>query len=131
MTITPDILDKAKRKTPAELIRKAKQPSEKEFQKQVIALAKLCGWMVAHFRASMNARGEYQTAVAADGAGFPDLVLSKVGRPVLFVELKTDTGKVSAAQQEWYNRLFLSGADVRLWRPAIWPAIVRTLKGET
>jgi hypothetical protein len=47
-------------------------PTEREFQRQVIDLARLLGWRCAHFRPGRTARG-WRTPVQADGAGFPDL----------------------------------------------------------
>ena len=50
-------------------------------------------------------------------SGFPDLVC--VGpRGVLFRELKTQRGKVSAPQREWLDALAAAGADADIWRPS-------------
>lgn len=51
------------------------------------------------------------------GPGFPDLVIAGPGGH-LFRELKTRTGKLSPAQQQWIERLGSAGADVAVWRPA-------------
>lgn len=49
--------------------------------------------------------------------GWPDLAL--VGaRGFLLRELKTATGRVTAAQGEWGRRLLAAGADWAVWRPA-------------
>mgnify|MGYP003677610739 FL=1 len=77
--------------------------SEAQFQKQVIQLAQLLGWRVAHFRAAQTSRG-WRTPVAADGAGFPDLVLARRGQ-LIFAELKTQRGKLSNAQECWQEAL--------------------------
>ncbi len=98
--------------------------TEAAFEKQVIDLAHVYGWRVAHFRpARVTVRGKetYRTAVGADGQGFPDLVLARQG-VVLFRELKTDDGKASAEQLQWL--LSVGGA---IWRPSMWDAIVREL----
>lgn len=100
--------------------------TEAAFQAQVIALARLCGWRVAHFRPAQNARGDWRTPVAADGAGFPDLVL--VRDRVLFVELKTSTGKLTRDQVEWGGALLKAGATWTRWRPEDWATIERTLQ---
>lgn len=47
--------------------------------------------------------------------GFPDLVL--VGRGVLYRELKTSKGRVTAAQQQWIDGLIRAGQDAAIWRP--------------
>ena len=100
--------------------------TEAVFQRQVLQLARMTGWRSAHFRTSLNARGEYQTAVAGDGTGFPDLVL--IRERVLFVELKTDAGAMSPEQRAWRDALRGAGADWRLWKPRDWPEIEATLK---
>ncbi len=97
---------------------------EDEFKKQVIQLAQLRGWLVAHFRpARVLVRGKetWRTPCEGNAAGFPDLVLSKGGRTFLR-ELKTDKGAVSPDQQTW---LIASGGAV--WRPENWPEIERFL----
>lgn len=62
-----------------------------------------------------------------DKAGFPDLVIVGPGGTI-FAELKSTTGKVSAAQQEWHTRLNESGATAYVWRPEDWDDIERILK---
>lgn len=74
--------------------------TEADWMKQVIDLAHMCGWMVAHFRTSRTASGGYSTAVAADGKGFPDLTLARNG-VVMFRELKTDKGRLTDDQERW------------------------------
>lgn len=100
--------------------------TEAAFQQQVIALAKLYGWRVAHFRPAQNAKGEWRTPVAADGRGFPDLVL--VRDKVLFAELKTSTGKLTRDQVEWGGALLKAGATWTRWRPEDWATIEATLR---
>ena len=56
--------------------------NEAEFQRMVIDMAHLFGWRVAHFR-KVQTHGRWMTAVAADGKGFPDLVLGKLGLHVV------------------------------------------------
>ena len=56
-------------------------------------------------------------------AGFPDLVIAGYGI-VLLAELKSSTGKVTAAQRAWLNA---SGASARLWRPDDLAAIINEL----
>ncbi len=109
---------------------KAVKLSEAQWQAQVVQMARTFGWMVAHFRPALNQRGKWQTAVAADGAGFPDLVLvhAKTG-DLLFVELKSDSGVLSAAQQRWLLALEPNplGEErdlrARVWRPSDFPKV--------
>ena len=99
---------------------------EAQLQKDVIDLAHAFKWRVAHFRPVRVQRADgsvyYQTPVAADGAGFPDLVLARggAGGDVLFVELKSDTGQVEAKQREWLDTLRDGGATVYVWKPKHW-----------
>ena len=99
--------------------------TEAEFQEQVIDLARLLGWRVAHFRAARTLRG-WQTPVAGDGKGFVDLVLAR--DRVMFVELKSDTGWLSEHQREWMIALRAAGAEVHVWKPALWPEVEATLR---
>ena len=78
--------------------------TEKELQAAVIELAQTFGWKVAHFRPAMNARGDWRTPVAADGKGFPDLVMVS-STTVAFVELKSKKGRLSTEQKEWLEAL--------------------------
>ena len=88
--------------------------TEKQFQTQVVMVAKANGWLVYH---------PYDSRRSAPG--FPDLVL--VRDRVLYRELKTNTGRVSKAQQEWGDALTKAGADFKVWRPRDMKAIVKEL----
>ncbi len=112
--------------------------SEAAFQAQVIQLARLKGWRVAHFRKAQNGKGQWRTPVAADGAGFPDLVL--VRDRVIFAELKTNAGQLSPDQRAWRNALADVGSGHchecggvteylrwEVWRPRDWDHITEAL----
>ena len=102
--------------------------SERDFQRAVIELARLCGWRVHHTRPALNRRGEWRTPIQGD-AGFPDLVLARDGR-VIFAELKRRGGKPTAAQQAWLDTLARCGSvEVYLWTPDDWNRIVEILRG--
>lgn len=62
-------------------------------------------------------------------AGFPDLVLVGRGR-LLFIEVKSATGKLTTPQLAWYAGLLDVGAEAYVWRPADWKSgtIERILK---
>ena len=64
-------------------------------------------------------------AVAGDGVGFPDTVL--VRERVVWVELKSDVGKLSDEQEVWRDKLFLAKQEWYLWRPRDWPTIQTVL----
>ena len=95
---------------------------ESEFQRIVIDMAHLFGWQVAHFRPAQTAKG-WRTAVAADGKGFPDLVIARE-RQVIFAELKTKTGRLSEAQCRWLDVL----PNAVVWRPADLDEIEQSLR---
>lgn len=107
--------------------------TEADFQATVIDYARRRGWRVAHFRKAQNQRGDWRTPVAADGKGFPDLVL--VRDRVLFIELKTDVGRLTREQKLWRDALLRAGigshragsADYDVWRPRDWNRIVEEL----
>jgi hypothetical protein len=104
--------------------------TEAQFQAEVMKLASLYGWLVAHFTTSLTVRGRYITAVAGDGKGFPDLVLGRPPR-VIFAELKAVKGTVSVHQERWLELLRqCPGVETYLWRPADLEEIAVKLKGE-
>jgi hypothetical protein len=93
--------------------------TEKQFQAQVLDLARLLGWRVYHPWLSVRS-----------AAGFPDLVLCRPPRLIL-AELKTARGRLSPAQEEWLAALrACPGVEVHVWRPMDWDAIIRVLEGE-
>ena len=100
------------------------QETEEEFKGQVMQLAKLRRWRLAHFRPAETRKG-WRTAVEGDGSGFPDLVL--VRERVVWAELKSARGVLSAEQIEWVAALEKAGQEIYVWRPADWDAIVKTL----
>lgn len=102
---------------------KALQPpkvTENQFLADVRKQAIAAGWEPYHTHNSQRSE-----------PGWPDLVLASAKqRRVLFIELKTDTGRVSKAQQKWLDLLLACGQEAAVWRPADWPAIMRILRGE-
>lgn len=96
--------------------------SEADWQRKVLEAAGYYGWMVAHFRAAQTQIG-WRTPVAANGKGFPDLVLVHPRGGVLFRELKSEKGRLSPEQVQWSVCLELAGANYAVWRPSDWPAV--------
>jgi hypothetical protein len=81
--------------------------SEKDWQAQVLRLARLFGWMSHHPWSSIHS-----------ASGWPDLALCRPPRLIL-AELKTETGRVSPAQQAWLDALSqCTGIEVYTWRPS-------------
>lgn len=102
--------------------------SERVWQEQVVQLAELHGWQWAHWRAARTEHG-WRTPVSGTlGEGFPDLLLiHERDRRLLLVELKSDTGRLSAPQQYVHACLKAAGLDVHVWRPRDWDQVVATL----
>jgi VRR-NUC domain len=90
---------------------------EKDWQQTVIEAATYAGWLHYH---TQDSRGS--------DPGFPDLVLVRPPR-VLFVELKTDAGRIQPAQRLWLTALEQCGTvEVYVWRPRDdWGTILRIL----
>lgn len=110
--------------------------SERAFQTSVLDLAQRLGWKTAHFHDSRRevTRPSGKRLVIGDkaAAGFPDLVMIR-DRRMIFAELKTETGKLSAAQAEWEQALdffadMTDGVEYFVWRPAHWSLIERVLR---
>ncbi len=99
--------------------------NENDLQNAVIDLATVLGWHVHHDRPAQYQSGRWATHIMGD-KGFPDLVLAKAGT-VLFVELKSDKGKLSREQRDWGQQI---GDAWSVWRPQDWRdgTIERTLK---
>jgi hypothetical protein len=96
--------------------RRTAAQTEKQFMEAVIEYARLCGWLVYHPFDSRRSE-----------AGWPDLAMVR-DEILLIVELKTERGRVSKAQQMWLEALskvaaFCPNMRVRLWRPSDWPQI--------
>lgn len=101
------------------------QVSEAQWEKTLVALAHLNSWMVAGFRTAQVGKS-WQTPVRHDAKGWPDLVL--VRDRVIFVELKTNKGRISDAQDEWIMALETAGQEVYVWRPSDWDEVVEVLR---
>lgn len=101
-------------------------PTEAEFQDAVVELARICGWEAMHVRRS-RVRGD-RWATATSIAGWPDLVLLGHGR-ALFVECKSERGRLTLEQRRVIGLLRDAGLDVRVWRPSDWREIEATLSG--
>lgn len=104
--------------------------NETAFQGHVVGLAGFYGWRDYH---TLDSRGSKR--------GFPDLVLVRPPE-LLFVELKTDTGRLSTEQEDWMHdlravvdaidaALFLVAGGIddpprieaHVWRPRDWEAV--------
>lgn len=91
--------------------------TEAAHQRAIIDLAELCGWAWYHVPDSRRCP-----------PGMPDLILC---RPpvVLFVECKTDRGRLRPAQTRWLDMLSrCDSVRVVVSRPSEWEAIERALQ---
>lgn len=84
----------------------AQKMTEDELLAAILDAAKYLGWRAYHVRNS-------KAGIIQGDAGFPDLVLARKGR-VLFVELKSEKGKLTPAQWAWLDDL---GSAPRAIRP--------------
>lgn len=103
--------------------------SESEFMRYVIDFLRLNGWRVSHTLRVVTGKG-HRTCVAGDH-GFPDVVASLGGR-IAFLELKSDSGRLSGDQVEWLNNLAKVSREPAFWngKHDVPPHVVRADDGE-
>lgn len=90
--------------------------TEKEWQRQVVQLARTLGWhRPMHIYDSRRSE-----------PGWPDLAL--VRDRFLLLELKTDTGVISAHQAGWIQRLTAANVEVYVVRPRHLQHVARILQ---
>ena len=89
--------------------------TEREFQQTVIDMARLLQWKVYHVYDSRRSE-----------PGFPDLVL--VRDRIVYLELKTEAGRVSPEQAAWIAALNAAGGTAMVVRPSDLPRIEEALK---
>lgn len=85
--------------------------TEKQFQAQVIKLARLLRWKVYHTHDSRRSV-----------AGFPDLLLIR-HEVILVAELKVGKNKVTPEQEGWLEAFRSAGVRAYVWRPEDWMEI--------
>ncbi len=90
--------------------------SEKDWQAQVLSLAKLLGYLCYHTHDSRRSE-----------SGYPDLTLCSPNA-VIFAELKSEDGVLSGSQVGWIERLQASGQLVFVWRPSQFSEVQKTLE---
>jgi hypothetical protein len=90
---------------------------EKSFQRRVVKLAQLYGWVAWHTLDSTGTR-----------AGELDLRLVRPPR-VIFAELKSQHGRVRLEQAQTIALLeHCPGVEVFCWRPSDWEELVKVLR---
>lgn len=100
-------------------------PTEAEFLRMVLQLAKLRGWYTYHARPARTARG-WRTAVQGDGVGWMDLLC--VRERVIVAELKVGRGKLTPEQSAWLSAFREAGVGAFVWTPNDWPEIERVME---
>lgn len=109
--------------------------TEIEFEKAIVELAHMFGWMVASFRPAQTGKG-WRTPVKYDGKGYPDLTLAHPNGSIIFAEIKADAGRLSEEQKHWGFILTAAGrcnsgqptpVSYFVWRPKDLPEITRIL----
>ena len=93
--------------------------TEREFQRAITDAASLFSWRWYHTHTSRNSP-----------PGFPDLCMVR-GPVGLFVELKSDKGRLSKPQQEWgYALRRVERVEYHLWRPSDFHDAIDLLRPE-
>ena len=104
---------------------------EKDFQQQVIDLARLLGWRSAHFRSVRVTRPNgscyWQTPVQGDAEGFPDTILLRGSRLVV-PELKVPPNTTTPDQEAWLAAFAAAGAETYVWEPDDFEEIKEVLR---
>ena len=103
-------------------MKKSKVPelSEKMFQSRIVAGARALGFMVYHTYDSRRST-----------KGFPDLCLvHPKSHQLIFLEIKTDKGRVSLEQATWISALemVLGNVHALILRPQLWDVFWEELK---
>jgi len=83
-----------------------KAMSEKELQSTVMEIMRWQGWKTYHVYDSRRSE-----------PGYPDVTAVK-GSRLMFVEFKTEAGKIKASQIEWLDALVEAHDEVYLVRPS-------------
>jgi hypothetical protein len=103
-----------------------KKRNESDYQREIVAYAKLKNWAVVHFT-KLYHRGRWFTPAAIDGKGFPDLILVRDER-ILFIEVKTDTGRLTNEQILWRKRILRCGLSFIVARPSTYEEVKTILE---
>jgi hypothetical protein len=91
-----------------------RQISEAELQQNIITLARRCGYYVFHSWSSLHSE-----------RGMPDLII--VADRLIFMEVKTERGRLSREQRDVIHRLRAAGCLALVVRPSMWSQIENML----
>jgi len=105
--------------------------TEAEFQNQIIKYAQLKGWEVMHVRkATQGAKGRNRArwVTPTSVRGWPDLTLWHPKRGgMLFIEVKSDKGRVSPEQKAVLASLTDAGQYAVFAKPKMWEELKNLL----
>lgn len=90
--------------------------TEDDLQLKVCSAASWLGWHWWHDNDSRRNK-----------AGLPDLMVWGYGQ-FFMVELKRETGRLSAVQEVRITELVAAGVEVHVWRPSDWPQVEARLR---
>lgn len=93
--------------------------TEAAFQRTVIHLLRLHGWRCWHNHVAWRS-----------DAGWPDLVAVHPRHGVRFLELKSNTGRLSLHQAGWIEDLQQAGARCYVLKPRDWELAQAIARGE-
>jgi hypothetical protein len=95
--------------------------SEADWLRTVGATLDLYGWAWIHHRPAPRTNGRWTTPTQGSSArGWPDIFAVR-GPRAIALELKTATGRVTAEQTDWLEKLRLVGVEAHLIRlPQDW-----------
>lgn len=98
--------------------------TEDELQQGLTDALTYCGWRWHHVR-----RADW--AQQMGHAGFPDIVAARDGR-ILFLELKTESGRIDPEQTRWLAEVQLEGGEDRVQacvvRPSTYDATLELIR---
>ena len=94
--------------------------TEQRLQETIVTMAEYLGWQTWHDNDSRR-----------NDPGFPDLVCAHPERGVVWLELKSQAGRVRKAQRYWLDLLTAAGQRAYVVRPSDVDAVERLLRGET
>lgn len=94
--------------------------TEATFQRQVVSLFTACGWGVYHTYDSRRSN-----------PGYPDLTLWHRKRGVIWLELKSESGRATPVQRTMIDQLNEACARESAWivRPSDWPFLEGLARG--
>lgn len=89
----------------------------RELQRDVINLARMLGWKVAHTPPVETVRGWRTPTLGSEGKGFPDLLM--VRDRVIVAEIK-GSDRLSREQEGWLTAFRMAGVTAYVWTPESW-----------